>query len=177
MSRFFGNRWIANIDLIGKFEEGKPCYAYITKEKIANIAGVYSDEEFIKQSNISKNLKKNMMDKNLKGEFLLANYNYDYSVLLIGSLSGKDNYTKELNKIKIKADWFDPYKENIVRLREKAKKYDILICFSSASRHYATEFIKYMILNHSENVNKYNILPKASIKQTIGRVRYCIENM
>lgn len=174
----FGNRWIANIDSIGKFEEGTPCYAYIRNSgAIADVKGVYSDAEFIKQSDISKKLNANLMDKNAKGQLLLANYNYEYSVLLIGNLSGKDKYTKELNKIKIKADWFDPYRENIVRLREKSKKYDILICFSSNSRHYATDFIKYMILNHGDEVNKYNVLYKAGIKQTVGRIRYCIENM
>ena len=78
----------------------------------------------------------------------------------------------------VKCDWFDTYENtNVVRLKAIEERYDIIICCRGHVRHYATDFIKYMLNNHPNKSYKYNIIDNDSVKSITTRVRYCIENL
>lgn len=171
----------ANIDKVDKnIKDGIVCKAIKTKDKLDRftIVKLFDEIDTIESAKAKDKKHKEEKTRNRILQDLKNNVDYgkEYNILIIGSRY-KNEYMEAIKLMNLNCSWFDSYDENIVRLKKMESKYDIILCCTAHSRHYASDFIKYMINNHSEKPYKYNIVVGDSLKSMVGRVRYCIENM
>ncbi|MEO2600871.1 coiled-coil domain-containing protein [Clostridium butyricum] len=174
-----GTLYPAKIDLVkNEYHDGAICKAmkqgsncYVTITKIFEGETIETAKEKNKERVKSRTEKK--IIRRLEQE---VDYGNKYKILIIGSRY-KNDYMRAINAMNLTCDWFDSYEQNVVRLKQIENKYDIILCCITHSKHYASDFIKFMIKNHPEKINKYNVVSGDVLKDIVGRVRYCIENI
>ena len=175
-----GNIYLANIDeVMNEIEDGVVCRA-IRKASYGNVVKIkeiFEDTDIEIVNKKYTNYKKNKKEENIRRELNEIDYENKYNILVVGSTKFKNSYKKSIEMMNLKCDWFDTYENtNVVRLKAIEERYDIIICCRGHVRHYATDFIKYMLKNHPNKSYKYNIIDNDSVKSITTRVRYCIEN-
>jgi len=144
------------------YENGVPVQVEVIDSNTVKVVKIYSYELFNKNYVYLKTPTRTKEEKQQYSEDLK-----DINVLVIGS-KFKNLYLEEMKKYKIKAEWFNPFEQNVNILNNLINKSDIVIV--------CTGHVSHSVIDHLDvNDIKNQLLYPDSKEKLIARIRYTAE--